>query len=52
MPSHEPVARIDYIVVGPGIGVVNARRLGLEPDADGFFASDHLGLAATLAVER
>jgi endonuclease/exonuclease/phosphatase family metal-dependent hydrolase len=48
MPSHEPVARIDYILVGTGISVVDAVRLGADPDGDGFYPSDHLGLAATL----
>jgi endonuclease/exonuclease/phosphatase family metal-dependent hydrolase len=52
MPSHAPVSRIDYIFVGPGLGVVDARRIGNQPDPDGFFPSDHLGVGATLAIAR
>jgi endonuclease/exonuclease/phosphatase family metal-dependent hydrolase len=57
MPSHRPLsptdrpARIDYVLVGPGPKIVRAVLLGTVPDADGFFASDHLGVAATLRWE-
>jgi endonuclease/exonuclease/phosphatase family metal-dependent hydrolase len=40
--------RIDYIFVGPGPEVVRAVLLGDRPDAEGFYASDHFGVAATL----
>jgi len=48
MPSHAPTSRIDYILVGPGPSIVQAVRLGEQPDSEGFYASDHLGVAATL----
>jgi endonuclease/exonuclease/phosphatase family metal-dependent hydrolase len=48
MPSQAPVARLDYILVGPGLTITQAMRLGEQPDADGFYSSDHLGVAATL----
>jgi endonuclease/exonuclease/phosphatase family metal-dependent hydrolase len=48
MPSHAPVARLDYIFIGPGLAITQAMRLGEQPDADGFYSSDHLGVAATL----
>jgi endonuclease/exonuclease/phosphatase family metal-dependent hydrolase len=48
MPSQAPSARIDYILVGDGLAVLGASRLGDDPDPDGFYPSDHLGLAATL----
>ena len=44
----ETGARIDYVLVGPGPEVVRAVLLGTEPDADGFYPSDHFGVAATL----
>jgi hypothetical protein len=40
--------RIDYVFVGPGPEIVRAVLLGTQPDADGFYASDHFGVAATL----
>ncbi len=40
--------RIDYIFVGPGPEIVRAVLLGTQPDADGFYASDHFGVATTL----
>ena len=40
--------RIDYIFVGPGPDVVRAGVLGDRPDRDGFYASDHFGVATTL----
>jgi endonuclease/exonuclease/phosphatase family metal-dependent hydrolase len=46
MPSQAPVVRIDYLFVTPGPAVVQAWRLGDEADADGFYPSDHLGVAA------
>ncbi|HEX2037364.1 MAG TPA: endonuclease/exonuclease/phosphatase family protein [Chloroflexota bacterium] len=44
----ERAARFDYLFVGPGPEVGRAVLLGEEPDADGFYASDHFGVAATL----
>lgn len=40
--------RIDYVFVGPGPEVEQVKLLGTQPDADGFYASDHFGVAATL----
>lgn len=48
MPSHAPVARLDYAYVGGGPLVTGATLLGDRPDADGFYPSDHLGLTVTL----
>jgi endonuclease/exonuclease/phosphatase family metal-dependent hydrolase len=50
MPSHAPVVRIDYVLVPSGARVLAATRLGDRPDADGFYPSDHLGLAATVEL--
>ena len=56
MPIHTPRAlgdthmRIDYVLVGPGPEVVSAALMGTEPDPDGFYASDHFGVAATLRL--
>lgn len=48
MPSHAPVARLDYLFVGTGPALTGAVLFGERPDADGFYPSDHLGLAVTL----
>jgi endonuclease/exonuclease/phosphatase family metal-dependent hydrolase len=50
MPSHAPVSRIEYILIGDGPTFASAARIGATPDADGFYASDHLGVAATLRL--
>jgi endonuclease/exonuclease/phosphatase family metal-dependent hydrolase len=50
MPSHAPTSRLDYVFVGLGLRVVDAWRIGTRPDLDGFFPSDHQGLAVTLAL--
>jgi endonuclease/exonuclease/phosphatase family metal-dependent hydrolase len=50
MPSHAPVSRLDYVFVGPGLRVIDARRIGTQPDPDGFFPSDHQGVAAIVAI--
>lgn len=47
MPSEAPAVRLDYLLVGPGLDVAQAVRLGEQPDPDGFYPSDHLGVAAT-----
>jgi endonuclease/exonuclease/phosphatase family metal-dependent hydrolase len=52
MPGHAPVVRIDYVLLPAGVDVLAATRLGEEPDADGFYPSDHLGLAATVRLTR
>ncbi len=45
-PTPEPFLRLDYVFVPPSAPLVPraARLVGLEPDPDGFFASDHVGL--------
>ena len=54
MPIHSPRTpqdthmRIDYVLVGPGPTVLRAALIGDTPDADGFYASDHFGVAVTL----
>jgi endonuclease/exonuclease/phosphatase family metal-dependent hydrolase len=47
MPSHDPVVPLDYILVR-GARVLGCRAVGGDPDAEGHFPSDHLGLAADL----
>jgi endonuclease/exonuclease/phosphatase family metal-dependent hydrolase len=49
MPSQAPVVRLDYILVAPEVVVRRIERIGQEPDVDGFYASDHLGVVATLS---
>jgi len=36
--------------VGPGPEIASAALVGTDPDADGFYASDHFGVAATLRL--
>jgi endonuclease/exonuclease/phosphatase family metal-dependent hydrolase len=48
VPSQAPAVRLDYILVSPHLAVEQAVRFGQVPDADGFYPSDHLGVAATL----
>jgi endonuclease/exonuclease/phosphatase family metal-dependent hydrolase len=48
MPSHAPVVRLDYLFISPGVSVSRADRMGDQPDPDGFYPSDHLGVTATL----
>lgn len=48
MPSHAPVARLDYLFVGAEPALIGATLLGDQPDANGFYPSDHLGVSATL----
>jgi endonuclease/exonuclease/phosphatase family metal-dependent hydrolase len=44
-PTPEPFLRLDYVFTPPGAPPPRAVRLvGLDTDADGFFASDHAGL--------
>lgn len=50
MPSQAPVVRLDYIFFSPECSARSARRFGQEPDADGFYPSDHLGVAASLQI--
>jgi endonuclease/exonuclease/phosphatase family metal-dependent hydrolase len=48
MPSHAPVVRLDYLFVGAGPVLGQTTLLGDEPDGEGFYPSDHLGVAAVL----
>jgi endonuclease/exonuclease/phosphatase family metal-dependent hydrolase len=48
MPSEGPVVRLDYLFMSPTLAVERAERIGGQPDADGFYPSDHLGVAVTL----
>ena len=48
MPSQAPTIRIDYIFVSPALAVTVALRFGHKPARDGFYPSDHLGVAAVL----
>ena len=50
VPNPGPVVRLDYVLVGSGVTVGSARRLGERADADGFLASDHLGIAVELEL--
>lgn len=50
MPSHDPFLRLDYIFLGGGLISTACTRIGSEPDADGFYPSDHLGLLADINV--
>jgi endonuclease/exonuclease/phosphatase family metal-dependent hydrolase len=50
MPSHGPVARIDYVLLPPGADVLAATRFADQPDPDGFYPSDHLGLATNVRL--
>ncbi|HEV8635406.1 MAG TPA: hypothetical protein VG370_14360 [Chloroflexota bacterium] len=45
-------ALLDYVLLPPGAEALAATRLGGQPDRDGFYGSDHLGLAVTLAASR
>ncbi len=44
-PTPDPFLRLDYVFLSPGAGlrVVAATRVGLTPDAAGFYPSDHAG---------
>src|SRR5436853_330091 len=46
-----PFIRLDYLFQAPGprLVPVAARRLGLTPDAAGFYPSDHVGLVVEFA---
>lgn len=44
MPGHEPISRLDYIWLGPGLNPQRAELIGTDPDHDGYYASDHLGV--------
>jgi endonuclease/exonuclease/phosphatase family metal-dependent hydrolase len=46
MPSHEPISRLDYIWLGPGLDPQDAELIGADPDHDGYYPSDHLGVLA------
>jgi hypothetical protein len=36
------------VLVPPSVTVLAATRIGDRPDQNGFYASDHLGLAVTI----
>ena len=48
MPGHSPVSRLDYIFIDNSFRVLAVQRFGTRPDEDGFYPSDHLGVATTL----
>lgn len=50
MPNPHPVVRLDYVLVSAGVDIRSVRRLGERPDADGFLASDHLGVAVEVEL--
>ena len=50
VPNPDPVVRLDYVLVDSGVRVRSVRRLGERADADGFLASDHLGIAVELEL--
>lgn len=50
MPSESAKSRLDYIFVGEDLEILGAERLGEQPDLDGFYPSDHLGIVATLRL--
>jgi endonuclease/exonuclease/phosphatase family metal-dependent hydrolase len=52
MPSECPVVRLDYLFLSPTLGVMEAAILGSAPDEDGFYPSDHRGLAVTVRDAR
>lgn len=47
----EPGQVLDYILVSPGIGVIDCKVAFAGRDSHGTRASDHYGLAATLALD-
>jgi endonuclease/exonuclease/phosphatase family metal-dependent hydrolase len=54
MPSQEPEARLDYVLLREGcpVGVRSVEVIGDEPDGDGFYGSDHLGVRADLFLSH
>ena len=47
MPSHAPAVRLDYVFLSRDLTPTAVRLIGDEPDHDGFYPSDHLGVCAT-----
>ncbi|HHV93987.1 MAG TPA: hypothetical protein GXX47_05545 [Firmicutes bacterium] len=45
-----PQRRIDYIFYGPGLSLLSCERVGLLPNKEGVYASDHAGLLAEFEV--
>ena len=50
--NKEPVVRIDYLFLSPDLAAAGAIVLGGAPDPDGFYPSDHRGLAMTVRDTR
>jgi len=50
MPNPSPVVRLDYVLASSDLVVRAAWHLGEQPEADGFLASDHLGVAVALEL--
>lgn len=50
MPVEAPIVRIDHIMVHrtAGLNIVGTRLIGVAPDAEGHYASDHLGVLAVV----
>jgi endonuclease/exonuclease/phosphatase family metal-dependent hydrolase len=48
--AGEPDRRIDYILVGPGRGTIDAVRLAMNRARDGVFPSDHFGVVADVRL--
>lgn len=47
MPSHDPAVRLDFVFLSRDLVASDVRLVGDEPDGDGFYPSDHLGIVAT-----
>lgn len=45
MPAEAPVSRIDYLFLSPDFTAAEATILGDAPDPNGFYPSDHRGVA-------
>jgi endonuclease/exonuclease/phosphatase family metal-dependent hydrolase len=52
MPAENPVIRIDYLFLSPPLTAAEAIVLGSRPDPDGFYPSDHRGVAVTVRDAR
>jgi len=48
--TPDPYMRIDYIFVTPSIEVLECQLVCNEPDANGVYPSDHLGVLATILI--
>lgn len=50
MPSQDPAVQLDYILGTDNFTGADHRILGASPDEQGFYASDHRGLAVTITT--